>query len=155
MFRKHRVRNSVILLTVGLLVTLVSYSHGGWSGIDHRVNTKATNISSLPNAPPEEMAVNGVTVAALYKYVRFHGTASFPDGTILLSQLYEDQKPLHWWPVAQPIIVENGTWAIKVLLGTRGAPSDLLSGPFYHFIVYRPLIKAGLGFDLVGPPPAQ
>lgn len=139
------VRIAVILLLVTLIIPTLSC---------RPVRTTAvwTDTSSLTNAPFEEMAAKGVTVAALYKYIRFHGTASFPDGTVLLSQLYEDQKPLPWWPVDQSIVVKNGTWEIKVPLGAHGAPRDLLSGPFYHFIVYRPLIKAGLGFDLVGPP---
>lgn len=107
--------------------------------------TISTNPSSLPSSQ-DTITVTGVHVS-VSKSVYFHGSAALPDGTILLSQLYEDNKPLPWWPAGQPITVEGGKWEISVPLGTNGAPSDLPPDPGYHFTVWsrdNALIKGTL-----------
>ena len=97
-----------------------------------------------------------VRVSVSPGYIYFHGTTTLPDGTVLVSDLYEDGEILPWWPTQQSILVDSGAWEMKVPLGVNGAPSDLKIGPWYLFKVWRqddPSVLGQFGFDFVGPPP--
>ena len=157
--RRNLIGTAVILITLVSTLITVGCVQNDRSGIDHDDNITgdnavSTNVSSTP-ASQNEMTVVGVHVTSS-QFINFHGTAAFPDGTVLLSQLYEDDKPLPWWPAGQPIKLNHGQWEIQVLLGVNGAPSELLTGPGYHFNIWQQdnaSIIANLHFDLVGPPP--
>lgn len=109
---------------------------------------KWTDTSLLPLASQDELDVTGVSIY-LNNFITFRGTAEFPDGTVLLSQLFEDDKALLWWPIDQQIKVDGGRWEIKVLIG-----DNRLSSPYYRLIVYNPSVKTTFSFNLKGPPPA-
>ena len=89
-------------------------------------------------------------------YIQFSGTSTFPGGTVLVSQLFEDDIPLSWWPNEREIIVNEGEWEIIVEKSADITASDLelRIGPGYDFNIWErdnPEIKGGLYFDLVGP----
>ena len=108
---------------------------------------------SLPSSN-KEIVVNRVRVAS---YIQFGGTSKLPDGTVLVSNLFEDDIPLSWWPEEQEIIVNDGKWEITVTESANITTSDLelLVGPDYYFYIWKrdnPATKSSFYFDLVGPP---
>ena len=145
-------RNFIIIVVSILATTTVSCSQ---SNSDRNVvNATIPNASSLPSKISE---IDVTRVSNSPSFALFSGPAGLPDGTILLSALYEDDRLLPWWPTNQPIKVENGKWEVNVLLGVNGTPYNALrSGPSYLFVVWRqdnPASVAGEYFDLVGPMP--
>ena len=120
-------------------------------------NTTGATIPNPHSLPSSISEIDVTHVTSGPSFVSFSGPAGLPDGTVLLSALYEDDRLLPWWPSNQPIKVENGKWEVKVLLGVNGTPYNALrSGPLYVFVVWRkdnPASLAGQQFDLVGPPP--
>lgn len=108
---------------------------------------------SLPSSW-EDIVVNRAHAGS---YIQFSGTSKLPDGTVLVSKLFEDDIPLHWWPEEQEIIVNDGKWEITVTESTNITASDLelLVGPDYDFYIWKrdnPATKSIYYFDLVGPP---
>ena len=108
---------------------------------------------SLPTSP-EDIVVNRVLASS---YIQFSGTSKLPDGTVLVSNLFEDDIPLSWWPEEQEIIVNDGKWEITVTESAKITTSDLklLVGPDYYFYIWKrdnPATKSSFYFDLVGPP---
>jgi len=90
------------------------------------------------------------------EFVEFSGLTILPDGACLQTQLYVGDEPLSWWPTDKCIQVQDGKWFISVPLGEEEAPKYLSMSTFYGFRVWEkdnPVVKAGSGFDLMGPPP--
>lgn len=144
---------ALIIFTVVLSVLAVGCDRTG-------TKSNTTANATIPDAswfPSKFSEIDVTHVGSGPTFVSFSGPAGLPDGTILLSALYEDGKLFPGWPTNQPIIVENSTWEVKVTLGIKGSPPTLRSGPSYLFIVWRkdnPESLAGQSFDLIGPPPA-
>ena len=87
--------------------------------------------------------------------ITFGGTTSLPDGTVLHSQLYENDVPLTWWPAYREYQVRNGSWQIEVLFGKNGVPEDVKPCSYYFLKIWvkdDPSIKGGMVFDTIGPP---
>jgi len=88
-------------------------------------------------------------------YIAFSGESSLPDDTCLQGMLYQDERPLPWWP-GDCIRVSNGRWQLRVSLGVDGTPTDLSQETQYNFLIWQqqdPGIKADpFWFDLAGPP---
>jgi len=85
----------------------------------------------------------------------FSGTSMLPDGTDLQTQLYIGDEPLSWWPTEKIIRVQDGEWEITVLLVDNGEPRYLSTTTYYSFNVWEkdnPIVTAGIGFDMMGPP---
>jgi len=127
-------------------------------------NTKSDNTSvpvdtvnssnESSSTPMNQIIVENVHVLDSVS-IRFYGTANLSDGTLLNSQLYEDDILLSWWPANLDIMVRNENWNIVVPLGVNGAPKSLLSGPSYHLILWQKndsSVKGFFRFDLKGPP---
>ena len=118
-------------------------------GNDHQTNnTGNTTVSN------QKIVVNRVHSGS---YIQISGTSILPDGTVLLSKLFEDDNTLSWWPEDQEIMVKNGEWEITVTKSENITASDLelRVGPDYDFYIWErdnPEIKSNLYFDLVGPP---
>jgi hypothetical protein len=86
--------------------------------------------------------------------IRFFGTTELPDGTILQSQLYENDILLTWWPAEREFPIQNGNWQIEVPLGENGAPEDVAPCSFYFLKTWvkdDPSIIDGIFFDTFGP----
>ena len=90
--------------------------------------------------------------------VGLRGESALPDGTCILTQLYEDDRPLDWWPSERCALVKDGRWEIQVRLSEeQGAPEDLSETAMYILRAWQkddPAIEAQyFPFDLQGPPP--
>ena len=88
-------------------------------------------------------------------YIAFSGVSSLPEDTCLEGMLFQDERPLPWWP-GDCIRVSNGQWQVKVSLGVEGTPTDLSQEAQYYFLIWQqqdPGVKADpFWFDLTGPP---
>lgn len=136
-----------ITIISAIIVCLLS-GCGIITGAD--IDTRDANTATTP--PKERIRVNH-TEAGLV--VEFSGTTTLSDGTILQSQLYEDDKLMAWWPVDKAIQVHDVRWQISVPLGENGAPQELSRCANYVFKIWAkddPSISGGTYFDLYGPP---
>jgi len=82
----------------------------------------------------------------------FSGTTEFYNGT-LRTQLYQDEKPLDWWPADQDIKADGYTWEITVSM-----PEELPIESLYVLKIWNkddPSLYGVHGFDLMGPPSAS
>ena len=89
--------------------------------------------------------------------VGLRGESALPDGTCILTQLYEDDRPLDWWPSERCALVKDGRWEIQVRLSEeQGAPEDLSETAMYILRAWQkddPAIEAQyFPFDLQGLP---
>jgi len=80
----------------------------------------------------------------------FEGTTELYNAT-LETQLYQDGKPLDWWPATQDIKANGYIWEITVTF-TEDLPVE------YNYLLkiwYKdnPSLYGGYTFDLRGPPP--
>ena len=83
------------------------------------------------------------------------GTTDLPGGTIILSQLYENDILLTWWPSDREYIIEDGEWEIKVLLEDTEPHDDFIPESNYWLIITvkdDPSIVDGVYWDTIGPP---
>lgn len=112
------------------------------------------DITSLPFASENVLYVNEFQFHASL-FVRFSGNTTLSDGTIIFSQFYEDDGPCLWWPVNQPIKIENGFWTIITPLGVNGSPDTMIPGRDYYIVVYSDSLKAGHHFLVGSGPPAN
>ena len=149
----------LLLEFVALLIinSVIGCSHNGEPEVNNSQNNTSTVNSidndSLPSSW-EDIVVNRVHAGS---YIQFSGTSKLPDGTVLVSKLFEDDIPLSWWPEEQEIIVNDGKWEITVTESANITASDLelLVGPDYDFYIWKrdnPATKSSFYIDLVGPP---
>ncbi|HUT67306.1 MAG TPA: hypothetical protein VMW86_02005 [Dehalococcoidales bacterium] len=99
--------------------------------------------------------IDSISIRAGGGSIIFSGDSVHPDGTILQSQLYENDILLTWWPADREFQVRNGKWTIEVPLGENGAPDDITPCSFYFLKIWvkdNPSIIDGTGFDTIGPP---
>lgn len=154
---KSNVTSNIVFLTFSLaLFATASLQSCGPGNANQSNNTANATIPDAKSFPSKFSEIDVTHVGSGPSFVSFSGPAGLPDGTILLSALYEDSKLLPGWPTNQPIIVENGKWEVNVPLGVKRASPALRSGTAYLSIVWRkdkPESLAGQPFDLVGPPP--
>lgn len=111
-----------------------------------RIDTSAIKFSCL---------IHGTSIQAGVGSIIFSGTSELPDGTILQSQLYENDILLTWWPTDREFPVQNGKWQMKVTLGKNGAPVDVAPCSYYFLKIWvkdDPSIIGGHSFDTIGPP---
>jgi len=79
----------------------------------------------------------------------FEGTTEFYNAT-LQTQLYQDEKPLDWWPAKQDIKANGHLWEITVTLA-----EELPVESYYILKIWDkddPSLYGVFGFDLKGPP---
>lgn len=168
---------AAILITIALTVPTVSCLKGSEKRTnpgDNKTGTNAistnstgTNLTSINTAsdnavlPTTNTPVFSVWIMGNMgirigdsQYIDFYGVTSSPDGTVLLSQLYDSNKALPWWPKDQPIIVKSGQWEIKVPLGVNGAPAHIWAGQFFIWHQDNPSMGGEISFPAGTPPPA-
>lgn len=90
--------------------------------------------------------------------VLFNGESTLPEGSCILTQLYENEQPLVWWPSERCAQVKFGRWELSVRLSEeQGAPEELRETEMYILRAWQkddPAIEAQyFPFDLQGPPP--
>ena len=147
----------LIVFTLLFINSVIGCSHNEEPEVNNSQNKTGTVNSidndSLPSSW-EDIVVNRAHAGS---YIQFSGTSKLPDGTVLVSQLFQDDIPLSWWPEEQKIIVNDGEWEITVTESANITASDLglLVGPDYNFYIWEqdnPVTKSSFYFDLVGPP---
>jgi hypothetical protein len=145
------------VLALFIILSMIGCSHNEEPELKNSQNKTVIVNSIDPDSLPsswEDIVVNRVHAGS---YIQFSGTSKLPDGTVLVSKLFEDDIPLHWWPEEQEIIVNDGEWEITVTESANITASDLelLVGPDYDFYIWKrdnPATKSSFYFDLVGPP---
>ncbi len=85
--------------------------------------TNTTNGTETPEPSTEITADTGITISNDSIYI--HGRSTLADYTTLRTQLYENDKPLNWWPSDQDVLVHGGYWLIYIPLGKNGVPNSL------------------------------
>jgi len=150
---------SIMLLAATCLLVSCGYVTG--AAID------STPTADIEKPPPDTLEgidpsaikfsglIHGTSIQAGGGSIIFSGTSELPDGTILQSQLYENDILLTWWPADREFPVQNRKWQIKVTLGENGAPVDVAPCSYYFLKIWvkdDPSIIGGHGFDTIGPP---
>jgi hypothetical protein len=152
----------IIITFTGLLLIGCERNHNTPTNTADLV-TSAT-ISSSPTSASDATgtlepgtgitADTGFTIANDSIYI--HGRSTLADYSILRTQLYEDGKPLDWWPAGQDVSVHGGSWLIYIPLGKNGAPNILAKG-IYTFEAWErdnPSNLVGFAYiDLTGQIP--
>jgi len=156
--RSMPVKFLVLMVFMLLIVnSVIGCSHNGEPEVNNSQNNTSTvnpiDNDSLPSSW-EDIVVNRVHAGSC---IQFSGTSKLPDGTVLISKLFQDDTPLSWWPEEQEIIVNDGKWEITVTESANITASDLelLVGPDYKFYIWKrdnPATKSSYFFDLVGSP---
>ena len=145
------------VLALFIILSMIGCSHNEEPELKNSQNKTVIVNSIDPDSLPSSWEDIVVNRAHAGSYIQFSGTSKLPDGTVLVSKLFEDDIPLHWWPEEQEIIVNDGKWEITVTESTNITASDLelLVGPDYDFYIWKrdnPATKSIFYFDLVGPP---
>jgi hypothetical protein len=156
---KYFIAISIMLLAATCLFVGCGYVTG--AAID------STPTGAIEKRPPDTLEridlsaiefsglIRGSSIRAGGGSIIFSGTSKLPDGTILQSQLYENDILLTWWPADREFPVQKRKWQIKVLLGKDGAPEDVAPCSYYFLKIWvkdDPSIIGGAGFDTIGPP---
>ena len=151
----------VFLIYVFILIFVISSSCKENTSIQNPDNLPTSSSKPYEKSPSEiekHLEIRVYKAQVSKDWISFWGTSNLSDGTKLQTQLFEDEKPLDWWPVDKYVKVHDGQWQILVPLGENGAPEKLLIGPSYLLKAWdseNPSIEANFLFDLVGPPPAS
>jgi len=142
-------------MKVGLLIfTLFLITAIGVNGCNNEpVTIPPASTPQTPNdegmlfTPTARIRVGRSAIGRGQAY--FSGTTEFYNGT-LRTQLYQDEKPLDWWPADQDIEVNGYFWEIKV-----STPEELPVESLYVLKIWNkddPSLYGVHGFDLKGPP---
>jgi hypothetical protein len=155
----------IILILSLLTLPLILISCEQSSGIfrtEKETPSTTSNMTTIINpvyTPPiyqGNILVEHVHVES--SLIKFSGTAGLPEGTILHSQIYEDNVPLSWWPTTNDITVQNGQWTVSVSFGEQKTDGRISVGPQYIFDIWQEDyldVRGEYSFDLVGPPKMQ
>jgi hypothetical protein len=85
----------------------------------------------------------------------FTGTSDLPEGTVIRSQLYENDILLSWWPSDREYVINSGYWEIKVLMKDTEPHEDLIPESRYLLLIMvkdDPSIIGCAFWDNIGPP---
>jgi hypothetical protein len=147
----------VSLLIMTLSITSLDTGCTKDAGVHKPNGITLLTTTTTPAISPEiiEEQIVGKHLHVESSFITFSGKAELPDNTVLLSQLYEGDKALSWWPTNMEILVRNGQWEISVDLEQIGRVDNILIGPIYNLKIWQKdnlENKAEMFFDLVGPP---
>lgn len=146
-------------MRMGLLISFALFLIAalGVNGCNNEPATiPATNTPQTPNdeaglfAPTARI---GVTRSVIGKgQAHFEGTTELYNAT-LQTQLYQDEKPLDWWPANQDIKANGYLWEITVTLAKELPVESLYVLKIW--VKDNPSLYGIHLFDLEGPPPAH
>jgi len=152
-------RKSKTLITLLLFVLITAHLVTGCTN-----NTRPRSLSDMPPSftrylldthhPVQTQLIIG-TIHIEPSRIAFSGGEYLDEGMVLHSQLYEEDKPLTWWPADEDIIVQNGKWNISVALGKNSEVKTLFFGPMYYLKIWQednPANFRETGFSLGDPP---